>query len=169
MLIFRAWATCGSTRLLFVQPLSCFTCFSHRTSQTPVYGHLVNTDTFYAPPPPPLSVSYSRDLTIIGICTIDTTTMTIFFNPSGMRKEWTHSLNFWCLNPAVVRHANTFKVDCWNKICHGFPLNIYLLWNKIIFLCTITLYYRRQRTFIVGSGNNFFFWAGESCLDISIH
>lgn len=20
----------------------------------------------------------------------------------GMRKEWTHSLNFWCLNPAVV-------------------------------------------------------------------
>ena len=50
-----------------------------------------------------------------------------------------------------------------------FPLNIYLLWNKIIFLCTITLYYRRQRTFIVGSGNNFFFWAGESCLDMFIH
>ena len=34
-----------------------------------------------------------------------------------MRKEWTHSLNFWCLNPAVVRHAHTFKVDSWNKIC----------------------------------------------------
>lgn len=25
-------------------------------------------------------------------------------NPPGMRKEWTHSLNFWCLNPAVVSY-----------------------------------------------------------------
>ena len=43
-----------STCVRFVQPLSCFTCFSHlhlyfSTSQTSIYGQLVNKDTFYGP------------------------------------------------------------------------------------------------------------------------
>lgn len=45
---------CSTCVRRFVQPLSCFTCFSHlqlyySSSQTLVYGQLVHTDTSYGP------------------------------------------------------------------------------------------------------------------------